>query len=175
MEGLLLAYVHLLCGHAGWVKMYMYLKDRFFFDNMKEKSRTISSTCQLCVVSNPSTRRKSPMKGVLSAYPFEVITADLLEVENLVGRNTKKILVIADYHSKAIFAFPLTSTTGTAFIANLKDFLMMTGMVSRFLIVDNASIFSNKEVLAFLHMSGCLLYTSPSPRDRQKSRMPSSA
>ena len=27
----------------------------------------------------------------------------------------------------------------------------------------------------FMHMSDCLLYTSPSPRDRQKSRMPSSA
>ena len=25
------------------------------------------------------------------------------------------------------------------------------------------------------HIAGCLLYTSPSPRDRQKSRMPSSA
>ena len=28
---------------------------------------------------------------------------------------------------------------------------------------------------AFTHYSYCLLYTSPSPRDRQKSRMPSSA
>ena len=26
-----------------------------------------------------------------------------------------------------------------------------------------------------IHLSNCLLYTSPSPRDRQKSRMPSSA
>ena len=26
-----------------------------------------------------------------------------------------------------------------------------------------------------VHARGCLLYTSPSPRDRQKSRMPSSA
>ena len=26
-----------------------------------------------------------------------------------------------------------------------------------------------------IHMGHCLLYTSPSPRDRQKSRMPSSA
>ena len=31
------------------------------------------------------------------------------------------------------------------------------------------------EVLAFLDADTCLLYTSPSPRDRQKSRMPSSA
>ena len=30
-------------------------------------------------------------------------------------------------------------------------------------------------MLAESHISICLLYTSPSPRDRQKSRMPSSA
>ena len=33
----------------------------------------------------------------------------------------------------------------------------------------------NGEALVMLHNTGCLLYTSPSPRDRQKSRMPSSA
>ena len=31
------------------------------------------------------------------------------------------------------------------------------------------------QVVALLDWCGCLLYTSPSPRDRQKSRMPSSA
>ena len=31
------------------------------------------------------------------------------------------------------------------------------------------------EVHAIMGPNGCLLYTSPSPRDRQKSRMPSSA
>ena len=30
-------------------------------------------------------------------------------------------------------------------------------------------------VAFYLEMESCLLYTSPSPRDRQKSRMPSSA
>ena len=32
-----------------------------------------------------------------------------------------------------------------------------------------------KEILSTLRIPICLLYTSPSPRDRQKSRMPSSA
>eukprot|EP00828_Plagiopyla_frontata_P015122 TRINITY_DN1965_c0_g1_i3.p1 TRINITY_DN1965_c0_g1~~TRINITY_DN1965_c0_g1_i3.p1 ORF type:complete len:169 (-),score=12.66 TRINITY_DN1965_c0_g1_i3:78-584(-) len=32
-----------------------------------------------------------------------------------------------------------------------------------------------KSVLSYSHSLTCLLYTSPSPRDRQKSRMPSSA
>ena len=35
--------------------------------------------------------------------------------------------------------------------------------------------YSSPEGLFFAKLSACLLYTSPSPRDRQKSRMPSSA
>ena len=38
-----------------------------------------------------------------------------------------------------------------------------------------AAILLRNIVLAVLVYGGCLLYTSPSPRDRQKSRMPSSA
>ena len=34
---------------------------------------------------------------------------------------------------------------------------------------------SNSEIVTTLRGYSCLLYTSPSPRDRQKSRMPSSA
>ena len=51
--------------------------------------------------------------------------------------------------------------------------------------VDGELVYINPEI-AFVHQilkevdtdvqnEGCLLYTSPSPRDRQKSRMPSSA
>ena len=36
-------------------------------------------------------------------------------------------------------------------------------------------IFEQSPVLELIHGNTCLLYTSPSPRDRQKSRMPSSA
>ena len=38
--------------------------------------------------------------------------------------------------------------------------------------VQGVSLFN---FLRSIHSSNCLLYTSPSPRDRQKSRMPSSA
>ena len=33
----------------------------------------------------------------------------------------------------------------------------------------------NRKAFLFTNVTDCLLYTSPSPRDRQKSRMPSSA
>ena len=37
------------------------------------------------------------------------------------------------------------------------------------------SVPGDRVTLKFAELEGCLLYTSPSPRDRQKSRMPSSA
>ena len=43
------------------------------------------------------------------------------------------------------------------------------------LFVAIAAIFVPKKSLPVEEIMTCLLYTSPSPRDRQKSRMPSSA
>ena len=40
---------------------------------------------------------------------------------------------------------------------------------------DTAAIEAKQEKIDEKHQEICLLYTSPSPRDRQKSRMPSSA
>ena len=37
------------------------------------------------------------------------------------------------------------------------------------------SFLCEKRVIYFDHLDSCLLYTSPSPRDRTRSRMPSSA
>ena len=42
-------------------------------------------------------------------------------------------------------------------------------------IVIGSQITTVQETFATIFAEGCLLYTSPSPRDRQKSRMPSSA
>ena len=39
----------------------------------------------------------------------------------------------------------------------------------------NISLNLRRGTLRGMHWQACLLYTSPSPRDRQKSRMPSSA
>ena len=41
--------------------------------------------------------------------------------------------------------------------------------------IDHALNYRTITKAIIAHVEGCLLYTSPSPRDRQKSRMPSSA
>ena len=63
-------------------------------------------------------------------------------------------MVICDYFTKAIFAYDLSQFTGTAFLTRFREFLSTTGMVTRLLVVDNATIFSNLEVLTFLQTVG---------------------
>ena len=40
---------------------------------------------------------------------------------------------------------------------------------------DCVKVYEDSKVLAFMDVMPCLLYTSPSPRDVEESRMPSSA
>ena len=58
----------------------------------------------------------------------------------------------------------------------------MASASGRFQLVFNGEIYNHRAIRRDLETAGllqrpwiCLLYTSPSPRDRQKSRMPSSA
>ena len=154
LEGILLSHSHLLLGHAGWNKLYIYVREKYSFPNLKEKCYNFSTLCQVCIVSNPSTLRKSAMHTVVSSFPMEVVTADLLEVEAVVGKKNHKILVICDYFTKVIFTYDLTSFTSKAFISKFKEFLSTTGLVTKVLVVDNASFFGNRDVLSFLHMTG---------------------
>ena len=64
---------------------------------------------------------------------------------------------------------------GTFFMELLDGTIVATAApaMGRDLGVDSAAI--GVAITAYMVTLACLLYTSPSPRDRQKSRMPSSA
>ena len=78
----------------------------------------------------------------------------------------KPLLLLVDGHSLAFRSFYAFSKGGEGGLAT-KDG-RPTSVTYGFLkaLLDNSKT---------LKPEGCLLYTSPSPRDRQKSRMPSSA
>ena len=53
--------------------------------------------------------------------------------------------------------------------------LLITGFTATLSDYDNPSVVTILQQIETVKLTLCLLYTSPSPRDRQKSRMPSSA
>ena len=71
---------------------------------------------------------------------------------------------------------PLGSEKAPSYVKNQSDHVIVSGEFSEKLKSRNGKMFlyemiGNDDYL----LDSCLLYTSPSPRDRQKSRMPSSA
>ena len=55
------------------------------------------------------------------------------------------------------------------------SYLLTTSIASKLIAVATSTIVTAWACLALTPSYSCLLYTSPSPRDRQKARMPSSA
>ena len=86
----------------------------------------------------------------------------LFNVANLNSTSLGIKIIAGIFTSKAIAIF--IGAEGLALIGNLSNFLKA---------VQSFSVLGfYKGIVKYI---GCLLYTSPSPRDRQKSRMPSSA
>ena len=49
------------------------------------------------------------------------------------------------------------------------------GLDNAAIVTSRKKVYKDVDLTFAVRTMGCLLYTSPSPRDRQKSRMPSSA
>ena len=99
----------------------------------------------------------------VGTYQVELSPAGQAKLEQLTGNNG------ANY--KWTFAtnadYKITAATATAELSGSNEKTFDGSAVT------TTEINSNGQIL--VHFTYCLLYTSPSPRDRQKSRMPSSA
>ena len=69
-------------------------------------------------------------------------------------------------------AFSLSGTYTTGVVQDW-GWAFLFSIIADFILVD--AIFMSVVTIITIKVGACLLYTSPSPRDRQKSRMPSSA
>ena len=75
------------------------------------------------------------------------------------------------FADKPINRFNIINNNEDAHPGNKAD--LLKDLQSKINSIENCSLKDNSKNIVL--GDGCLLYTSPSPRDRQKSRMPSSA
>ena len=66
-------------------------------------------------------------------------------------------------------------STGTPGFSNPDDSGKWQGFDVDFCRATAAAVLGDADKVRYVSTTGCLLYTSPSPRDRTRSRMPSSA
>ena len=158
LEGLLIAYLHLLTGHNGSEKLLKMLHLDYFMIHATKKVRSFVSNCQSCLVVNSLSERKVPLGTFpVPKYPFETVFMDLLEG---MPKNRLKIsflLVVTCYLTKNIFIFPLKSKTSQAVLDNFKLLFQFTGGAIRYLYTDNGTCFREKKFVEFMAGLGILL------------------
>ena len=105
----------------------------------------------------------------------EVMTKDIkTEISQLIEHDTSNENMTKIGHS--IFNIASSNSFYSGLYARLFKTLMNEYDIFKKIFEDNFKEFMNLfDSIEFVDPKNCLLYTSPSPRDRQKSRMPSSA
>jgi len=158
MEGLTLAYYHLVTGHSSVAKFKRLLREKYFFPQMESKARKFMQNCVTCATTNKLTGPKETT-GVfrMPDYPFEYVFADLLEGLPANSMGYQHLLVITCPLTKNVYVYPLRNKKAAGMLEQLKLFLMHTNVVTRVLYTDNGSIFRQKGVLEFLAALGIAL------------------
>ena len=103
----------------------------------------------------------------ISIIPYSIFLFFLYKIKSI------NKLIKTGFSLTVLFVFItiLTSIFSLSYFnRSLVEVDLLHGSAEFFLTLSDAVI-----LLGFIKMLNCLLYTSPSPRDRQKSRMPSSA
>ena len=121
----------------------------------------------------PKNLQKFP--AVLIGVVIASTVAQIFSFDISYVKTPESLLILPDIYSseywqKADLTGLLIASLGLAFIATAEALLTATATDK---LHDGKKTNYNKEVLA--QGIGCLLYTSPSPRDQRGSRMPSSA
>ena len=92
------------------------------------------------------------------------------KLEEALGDTERQLDILRETHHAQLFRLLALDLAGELSVERLADHLSALADT-----IVGATVRAAWRTVASRHREDCLLYTSPSPRDRQKSRMPSSA
>ena len=126
------------------------------------------------ILHTASDERKKKIAQELVAYLDYLQEEDQTPLEEvLIGEFTDKEGKIHRVPDRIDFIpFPYAEY-GSWILSQMQRWNQIPAKVDYKAVIER--VFDNKEAFEFAQAMGCLLYTSPSPRDAHESRMPSSA
>ncbi|PIK60525.1 Retrovirus-related Pol polyprotein from transposon [Apostichopus japonicus] len=114
-------------GHLG-VRRTMYrVQERYYWNTWRRKVERWCKMCKVCCSRKGPTKGKAKLQTYRVGIPMERIAIDILGPLPLTDRNNKYIMVVADYFTKWVEAFPLKDQSAETVADTL-----VTDFVSRF-------------------------------------------
>ena len=103
-----------LAAHLGTTKTLKNVQRRYYWVGMKADVRAFIRKCSACARrKSPGKKRKAPLQQRLSGSPMERIALDILGPFPESDEGNKYVLVIADYYTKFVEAYPMPDETAS--------------------------------------------------------------
>jgi transposase InsO family protein len=124
---------HLTSGHLGFHKSYGRLRERFWWPGCKSDLARWCKECDSCQrIKGPSDKSKAPLTQLPVGAPLDRVAADVMGPFELTPRGNKYILVITDYFTKWVEAFPLTNEQAPEVAMHIGEFIARLGCPRQF-------------------------------------------
>ncbi len=146
----------LASGHFGFAKTYELVAAQYFWPTMAQDIRLFVTSCLDCATAKPSPTSTSYLKPIVTTYPWQVVSTDILGPFNVTKRGHKYIITFNCLFTKFVEAIAIcdgsAETTARVFVDTI---LSKYGPVES-LLSDQGSNYMSK------HMDEVLKLTSTS-------------
>jgi len=145
---------HKTGGHFGVRKTYQRMKQQFYWPGCKGDIERWCKACNECALSKPGgEKRRAPLVQTSVGLPMDRLGADIVGPLQRTESDNLYILVIVDYFSKWVEAYPLPDKTTHSVADKLVDVVSRFG-VPKQLHTDQGGEFTSKVIQEMCDMLG---------------------
>ena len=130
-HGLILKLLHDDIGHLGFEKSYSFVRDRFYWPQMKLDVEKYCRTYERCIKRKTLPQRAAPLSHMQSSGPLDLVCIDFLSLEPD-SRNVCNVLVVTDHFTRYAQAFPTNDQTAVTVAKTLwENYFIHYGLPTR--------------------------------------------
>ncbi|KAL5516845.1 hypothetical protein EMCRGX_G002271 [Ephydatia muelleri] len=143
-------------GHLGQEKTLMKLKERFYWPGHWNDVQNWCNTCAACISrKTPAPKQRASLQSILVGQPMQLVAVDILGPLPESGNGNSYILVVGDYFTRWMEAYPIQNQEAVTVAPKLVDEIFCRFSVPEQLHSDQGRQFESaviKEICNLLHI-----------------------
>eukprot|EP00731_Ephydatia_muelleri_P035045 Em0093g14a len=143
-------------GHLGQEKTLMKLKERFYWPGHWNDVQNWCNTCAACISrKTPAPKQRASLQSILVGQPMQLVAVDILGPLPESGNGNSYILVVGDYFTRWMEAYPIQNQEAVTVAQKLVDEIFCRFSVPEQLHSDQGRQFESaviKEICNLLHI-----------------------
>ena len=127
IQVLLLMHDNATAGHLGMQKTLAKIRSRFYWVGQCKDAEDWCRRCTECASRKSPLAARGPIKVVVTCVPFQQVAMDIIGPFSKTAKDNMYVLIIGDYFTKWVEAYPMSDMEATTVAKCLYDFICRFG------------------------------------------------